>query len=211
MEDATTLLFARPGYRVLDVSAEADGGRRLLVETCSWDAACPDCGVFSAAVHERPVRRVKDLPHGSVPLRVWVRKRRYRCLESACLRRSFTESTGQVPARSRLTLRLRERVSAAVTATNRAVSEVALEHDIAWGTVHRILVAAAAQRLGLAAATTRIGIDETRARSVRCARCRRRGAAVAALRPVDEVDRRSRSRSCGRLPRSRAGPLRRLR
>ena len=167
MEDATTLLFALPDYRVLDVSLEPDGGRRVLVEAVADEAACPHCGVFSRVVHERPVRRVKDLPHGNVPLRLWVRKRRYRCVEGACPRRSFTEATGELPRRSRLTGRLRERVTAAVTRTNRAVSEVAGEHGIAWGTVHRLLVAAAAQRLGQAEPTTRIGIDETRARSVR--------------------------------------------
>ena len=49
-----------------------------------------------------------------------------------------------LPARSRLTGRLRVKVTAGVTATNRAISEVAAERDLAWGTVHRILVAAAA-------------------------------------------------------------------
>jgi len=64
-------------------------------------------------------------------------------------------------------MRLRSKVSAAVVTTNRAMSEVAGEHGIAWWTVHRILVAAAAQLLGHAGPTTMIGIDETRARSVR--------------------------------------------
>ncbi len=167
MDDATTLLFALPGYRVLDVSAEPDGGRRVLVETATSEAACPACGMFSSRVQDRAVRRVKDLPHGTVPLRVWVRKRRYCCLEGACPRGSFTESTEQLPARSRLTARLRDTVKVAVTGTNRAVSEVAAEHGLAWATVHRVLVAAAAGLLGPPAPTTRIRIDETRARSVR--------------------------------------------
>src|SRR3954469_4229533 len=114
MDDATTLLFALPGYRVLDVSRAPDGGRRVLVETMIDEAACPDCGVFSRDVHERPVRRVKDLPHGPKPLVVWVRQRRFRCPEQACERRSFTESTGQLPARARLTTRLRAKVHVAV-------------------------------------------------------------------------------------------------
>ena len=59
------------------------------------------------------------------------------------------------------------KVCAAVTTTNRAVSEVANDHGIARWTVHRILVKAAADVLGQAAPTTMIGIDETRARSVR--------------------------------------------
>ena len=98
---------------------------------------------------------------------MWVCKRRFVCTEKLCARRSFTEVSDQIPARSRLTTRLQTRVSAAVTATNRAMSEVAGDYAVAWWTVHRILVATAAQALGQAAPTTMIGIDETRARSVR--------------------------------------------
>ena len=87
--------------------------------------------------------------------------------EELCGRRSFTEVSDQVPARSRLTKRLRSKVSASVTATNRVMSEVAGNYGVAWWTVHRILVATAVQALGEAAPTVMIGIDETRARSVR--------------------------------------------
>ena len=59
------------------------------------------------------------------------------------------------------------KVSAAVTTTNRAMSEVATDYGIAWWTVHRILVKAVADVLGQATPTSKIGIDETRARSVR--------------------------------------------
>ena len=62
---------------------------------------------------------------------------------------------------------LRGKVSAAVTATNRAMSEVAADYGVAWWTVHRILVATAVEVLGRAAPTSMIGIDETRAPSVR--------------------------------------------
>jgi len=47
------------------------------------------------------------------------------------------------------------------------MSEVAKDYGVAWWTVHRILVATAVQVLGQAAPTSMIGIDETRARSVR--------------------------------------------
>jgi transposase len=59
------------------------------------------------------------------------------------------------------------RISAAVSTTNRAMSEVGKDHGVAWWTVHRVLVAAAADVLGPAEPTAAIGIDETRARSVR--------------------------------------------
>jgi len=167
MSDGTTLLFALPGFRVLDVAVDAGGDRVVLIESVEPEGGCPACGVLSGLVKDRPTSRVKDLPHGPVPLRVWVRKRRFRCTEPLCPRRLFTQSCAQLPARSRLTDRLRVKVATAVTATNRAMSEVAAEHDLAWGTVNRILVGAAVTAVGQAAPTAVIGIDETRARSVR--------------------------------------------
>ncbi len=167
MSDRTTLLFAMPGFRVLDVTLEPSGSRRVLVESEATEGGCPSCGVLSALVKDRPTSRVKDLPHGPVPLRVWVRKRRFVCAERRCERGSFTETSAQLPARARLTARLRVKIGEAVTVRNRAMSDVAVEHGVAWWTVHRVLVAAAADLLGQASATTTIGIDETRARSVR--------------------------------------------
>ena len=161
------MLFAMPGFRVLDVSLEPGGDRRVTVESVAHEGGCPSCGVLSALVKDRPTSRVKDLPHGPVPLRVWVRKRRFVCAEWRCERGSFTETSVQLPARARLTARLRVKIGEAVTVRNRAMSDVAVEHGVAWWTVHRVLVAAAADALGPAVATTRIGIDETRARSVR--------------------------------------------
>ena len=86
MSDGTTLLFALPGYRVLDVALESGGGRVVLIESTAAEGGCPACGVLSGLVKERPTSRVKDLPHGLVPLRVWVRKRRFRCAEPLCPR-----------------------------------------------------------------------------------------------------------------------------
>ena len=65
-----------------------------------------------------------------------------------------------------MTSRLRVKVSAAVTTHNRAMSDVGVEHDVGWATVHRILVATATT-LGAPTLTTMLGIDETRSRSVR--------------------------------------------
>jgi transposase len=105
MTDRTTLLFALPGFTVLDVQPEPDGGRRVLVENATAEGGCPACGVISARVKDRPTSRVKDLPHGPTGLTVWVRKRRFVCAEADCPKRSFTEVSGQLAARSRLTVR----------------------------------------------------------------------------------------------------------
>jgi hypothetical protein len=62
MGDRTTLLFALPDFRVLDVTREPDGGRRVLVECVAEDGGCPGCGVLSGLIKDRPTSRIEDLP-----------------------------------------------------------------------------------------------------------------------------------------------------
>lgn len=47
VSEPTTLLFALPGFRVLTVELEVDGGRRVLVESEAEEGGCPWCGVLS--------------------------------------------------------------------------------------------------------------------------------------------------------------------
>jgi transposase len=171
VENATSVLLDLPGFRVVEARrVERESGpeaRLVVVETVEPVAACPECGVLASRVHERPAVRVKDLPVGSGRLRLVWRKRRYRCQEPLCARRSFTETSPAVPGRARLTGRLREQLAAAVGTSNRAVSDVAREYGVAWWTVQRAVVTELARRLPAPQPTTMIGIDETRARSVR--------------------------------------------
>ena len=69
--------------------------------------------------------------------------------------------------RGRVTERLRDKVAEAIAAGNRAVSEVAAEYGVSWPTAHKALIAAAARWLPEPRADGRLGIDETRFRSVR--------------------------------------------
>ena len=94
------------------------------MESIEAEDGCPSCGVLSGRVKDRPVSKVKDLPHGAVPLRVQVRKRRFLCLERLCERGSFTQSCAQLRPRFRLTGRLRIKVSAAVTAALRSMDDL---------------------------------------------------------------------------------------
>ena len=70
-------------------------------------------------------------------------------------------------AAGRVTERLRQRVAKAIASSNRAVSDVAGEYGVSWPTAHKALVVAAARWLPEPAPTSRLGIDETRFRSVR--------------------------------------------
>jgi transposase len=98
-----------------------------------------------------------------------------------CRKGTFVEMSEHVPARARVTSRLRQLVLHAVTGAGRAVSEVAAAHGLSWRTVQRCVTAAPE----LAAdpdvvAVRRLGIDEHRYRSVRFFRdpARRRGGAT---------------------------------
>ena len=95
----------------MDVSLEANGARRVLVESLADQGGCPACGRAVRADPDRPTRRIKDLPHGQVPLQLWVRKRRFACAETLCSRRSLTKTSAQLPARARLTTWLRVKIS----------------------------------------------------------------------------------------------------
>ena len=143
------------------------GGRTVTVETLAVEGACPSCGVFTSAVHQRTLQRVRDVAFDG-PVTVLWRKKRWRCYQSECARASFVEHTAQVRPRARLTTRLAVAVLAAVTMEVRAVDRVAVEYGLSWPTVARLLAAAAqALALGPVRLTRALGIDEHRFRSVR--------------------------------------------
>jgi transposase len=172
MRDATTLLFGLDGFRVVrvDVHDENDpeAPREVLIEGVEHEQACPACGVLSSKVHARKVRPVKDLPHGSRPLRVRWDQRRWACQERACRRRTFAETSAQISRGQRLTRRLREQLERAVPGSTRSAADVARKYGVSWWSVNSALVVAAASMTPQAPVGVRLlGVDETRARSVR--------------------------------------------
>ncbi|MDV3220463.1 ISL3 family transposase [Intrasporangium sp.] len=166
-EGTSVLLGLEDEFRVLQVERLGREMVRVVIEVADPEGACPGCGVLSARVKERPLVRIKDLPASGQRTELWWRKRRLLCREPVCATSSFTQQSAAVPARARLTERLRAKVAEAIASGNRAVSEVAAEYGIAWTTAHRALVAAAARWLPEPEPTRVLGIDETRARSVR--------------------------------------------
>ena len=164
---AATVLFNLPDYRVLEVVRDETGARTVTVETLGVEAACPSCGVFTSSVHQRTLQRVRDVAFDGPVVVLWDKKR-WRCWEIACSRRSFTEATAQVPARARFTTRLGAAVLAAVTIEVRAVDRVARQYGLSWPTVGRLLATAAKElAAGPVGLTRALGIDEHRFRSVR--------------------------------------------
>ena len=169
MSDGSSLLFDLPGFRVVSCVEIPPGGRRVVVMQVADEHACPRCGVLvGGKPYDLRQSRIKDLPFGHRPLEVIWRKRRYRCREWRCPQRVFTERSVQVPPRCRLTGRLRTRLEQAASGSARALSDVAAEYGVSWWSVHRALVAAAVEHTKVRLAPVRmLGLDETRARSVR--------------------------------------------
>jgi transposase len=167
MDETTSVLFGLDDHRVLDVVRVAGRVVRVVIETLEREGACPACGVLSSRVKDRPLVRLRDLPASGQRVELWCRRRRLACREPACPRLSFTQVSVQVPARARLTARLREQLAQAIAGSNRAVAEVAAEHGVSWHTAHRALIAAAARWLPKPTPTRVLGIDETRTRTVR--------------------------------------------
>ena len=168
MTDATSVLFGlEDEFRVLNVHRVDQDTVKVIIEQTAREGPCPACGVVTSAVKDRPLMRVKDLPASGKRVELWCRKRRLICGENLCPRRTFTQASAAVRPRARVTERLREQVAHAIASSNRAVSDVASEYGVSWPTAHKALVAAATRWLPEPEPTTRLGIDETRFRSVR--------------------------------------------
>ncbi len=168
MSKATAVLFGiEDEFDVVSVDRIGPEQVKVIVEVRSEEAACPDCGVITGRVKDRPLRRIKDVPASGQRTELWWRKRRLVCREERCARWSFTQTSDAIQPRARVTERLRTRVAQAIAVGNRAVSEVAAEYGVSWPTAHKALVVATTRWLPEPTSTSRLGIDETRFRSVR--------------------------------------------
>ncbi len=167
MDDGTTLLFDLPGFGVVECREDEHGLRQVVVMGVATEHGCPACGVLADRPYDVRDSAIKDLPFGQRPLTVIWRKRRYLCGESACARRVFTETSEQVPPRHRLTGRLRGKLEAAASVSARSCADVAREYGVSDWSVHKSLLDKAIGLLGEPHPVRRLGLDETRTRSVR--------------------------------------------
>ena len=163
VSDASRLLDLE-GLAVQRVESDVFGGRVVHVGTADETAsACPSCGVLSVSLKGLACTRPRDIPYGTMRLRLIWHKRRWRCRERACRRSSFTESLPSVRARSRLTTRLRAELGYAIAEQGRVVSEASAHYGASWPIVHTAFVEHV--RVPLAAPLPPVkvlGIDETR-------------------------------------------------
>jgi len=168
MSDATSVLFGlEHEFSVVEVQRVDTTTVKVIIEQTVREGPCPECGVVSSTVKDRPWMRLKDLPVSGQTVELCWRKRRLICGEGLCPRKTFTLVSAAVRPRARVTERLRQRVAMAIASGNRAVAEVAVEYGVSWPTAHKALIAAAARWLPEPRPTGRLGIDETRFASVR--------------------------------------------
>jgi hypothetical protein len=127
VEHGTTLLLGLSGVAVERVELRSDGARRVHVATADGTAvACPACGVSSTSPKQNVTTRPKDLPYGEAALELRWHKRRWRCRESWCRRKTSPSRSPRChPAPGRL-----RRACADAVEQNRCVDEVARSHDL---------------------------------------------------------------------------------
>jgi transposase len=168
------LLIGLPGLRVLDVG-EGDGELVVTVETTTDGAWCPTCGARAEA-QDRSTRAVRDLPCFGRPVRLEVRRRRWRCRQQLCAARTWTEDIDALDATSVLTRRAGAEACRQVGQQARPVAAVARDFAVCWWTVmnavieHGTPLADDPDRVG---AVAKLGVDETSFQAARPGRATR--------------------------------------
>ena len=97
------VLLGLPGFRVLGVT-EDDNEVVISIESTVVRAFCQRCGV-RAEPQDRMRVDIRDLACFGRPARLVWRKRRWRCRESPCSARTWTEHSEHVDAQAVLTRR----------------------------------------------------------------------------------------------------------
>jgi len=100
-------MLGLPGFVVLDVG-EIDDELEVTVETTAARVGCPGCGVI-AVLHDRRAALVRDVDAFDRPVRLWWRKRVWRCHEPLCAQVTWTETSDAIAPRAVLTERARRR------------------------------------------------------------------------------------------------------
>jgi transposase len=161
-QDTASALFGVAGLQVTDVQAGPGGAVEVWAVT-DWPgaAACPDCGALSDRPHETVLARPRDARRAGDPVDLrWV-KRRWKCPQESCERRTLTERLPQVPPRCRVTARLREQAAREVADRGITPAEAARHAGLSWPVVHDAFAARADRVLGPAPApVAHLGIGE---------------------------------------------------
>ena len=132
-DDATALV----GMPELVVGAQVlrDGEWWLFVETRADRAWCPSCGV-RAIGHGRARTMVRDLPIAGTATVLVFARRRWRCAEELCEKKTWSERVDAIAARASLTERARARLADMVNIEGVSVAAAGVEFGVGWHTAN---------------------------------------------------------------------------
>jgi transposase len=156
------VLLGLPGFRVLDVVG-SDGEVVISVESTATRVFCWTCGARAEPQDRMPVD-IRDLACFGRPARLRWSKRRWRCRESRCPARTWTETSEHVDAQAVLTRRAGIEACRQVGENARPVSQLADELGVCWWTImdavieHGTPLVDDPERVG---AVRQLGVDET--------------------------------------------------
>ena len=163
-QDTGSALFGVPGLRVTDAGPAPSGAVEIWAVADSGDAAaCPDCGTVSARVHDTVVTCPKDVRRAGDPVELnWV-KRRLKCENAACGRRTFTERVPGIPPGCRVLPRLKEQCAGEVADRGITPAEAARHAGVSRPVAQDAFTARADAMLGQdPEPVVHLGIDEHR-------------------------------------------------
>jgi transposase len=162
--DTASALFGVAGLRVTDVGPGPDGAVEVWAVTdCDGAVACPGCGTVSSRVHEVTVTCPADVRRAGDPVALYWVKRRLKCVNAGCPRKTFTERVPSVPPGARVLPRLREQCAGEVAGRGVTPAEAARHAGVSWPTAHDAFAARAGALLDAPLApVARLGIDEHR-------------------------------------------------
>jgi transposase len=128
-QDATALVGI--AELVVGVTELVEGEWVMYVETARDLVGCPACGV-RAVGHGRLRRLVRDLPVAGRPVVLWWAKRRWRCPDGDCAKRTWVEQIDAIGPRASLTERARARLAAMVNVDGDSVAAAGCEFGVGW-------------------------------------------------------------------------------
>ena len=141
---------------------EVAGRVFVLVRPMAAEAACPGCGQLSGRRHGGYPRRLRDVPAGGRPVVIWLAARRFRCLNPACPKVTFTEQAEGLASRFARRTPLLAGALAAVAAVlaGRAGARLAAALAMPAGRNSMIRLVMALPEEELAAAPQVLGVDD---------------------------------------------------
>ncbi|MBU1226627.1 MAG: ISL3 family transposase [Actinobacteria bacterium] len=130
-----TVMVGMPGF-VVGAQELVDGELWLYVETTAEVVGCWGCGT-RAVGQGRARTAVRDLAVSGRPTVLMWSKRRWRCPDSDCATRTWSETTEAIAPRAVLTERARRRLAEMVNVDGDSIAGAAAAFGVGWHTANQ--------------------------------------------------------------------------